>query len=228
MVGGMERAFLFDVFGTCVDWRSSVARDVAAALPGVDAFAFADAWRGEYQPAMERVRSGGRGYVPLDLLHLENLDRVLARFGVELADRAGLNRAWERFDPWPDVVPGLQALQETGLVAACSNGSVGMMARLARWGGLPWDAILGADVARDYKPKPEVYLRSVEVLGLAPGQVVMVAAHNEDLAAAAEAGLGTAFVARPREHGAGQTTDLRPTGDWDLVASDFLDLARRA
>ncbi len=211
-----------------MDWRSSVARDVRTALPEVDAEAFADAWRGEYQPAMERIREGGRGYVPLDVLHLENLDRVLARFGVDVADRAGLNRTWERLDPWADVAPGLTALRERGLIAACSNGSVGLMARLARWGGLPWDAILGADIARDYKPKLEVYLASVEALGLAPEQVTMVAAHNDDLHAARAAGLKAAFVPRPVEHGAGQTTDLAPTEGWDIIAADFLDLAEKA
>ncbi len=224
----MTRAFLFDVFGTCVDWRNSVAREVAAVLPGVDALAFADAWRGEYQPAMERIRDGGRGYVRLDVLHRENLDRVLERFGVACDDPDALNRAWEKLDPWPDVIAGLTSLKAKGLVAPCSNGSVGMMARLARWGGLPWDAILGADVAGDYKPKPGVYLRSAELLGLEPGQVTMVAAHNDDLVAARAAGLRTAFVARPTEHGAAQESDLAPSADWDIVADDFVDLARQA
>ncbi|MEO0918121.1 MAG: haloacid dehalogenase type II [Pseudomonadota bacterium] len=221
----MDRAFLFDVFGTCVDWRRSVARDVAAVLPEVDALAFADAWRGEYQPAMARIRDGNRGYVPLDILHLENLDRVLAHFGVEVPDRTQLNRSWERLDPWPDVGPGVSALRRIGLVAACSNGSVGLMARLARWAELPWDAILGADIASDYKPKEEVYLRSVATLGLDPAGVTMVAAHNDDLHAAAAAGLRTAFVPRPTEHGVAQTSDLTPTGDWDYVARDFIHLA---
>lgn len=221
----MNRGFIFDVFGTCVDWRTSVARDVAAVLPGVDAFAFADAWRAEYQPAMERIRSGGRGYVRLDRLHRENLDIVLDRFGVSIDDPDALNAAWERLDPWPDVVPGLTALRRKGLVATCSNGSIGLMARLARWGGLPWDAILGADIARDYKPKPQVYLASAAALGLDPGAVTMVAAHNDDLEAARAAGLGTAFVPRVTEHGDGQTGDLAPTSDWDVVADDFTALA---
>lgn len=224
----MQKAFIFDVFGTCVDWRTSVARDVRTALPEVDALVFADAWRGEYQPAMERIRVGGRGYVPLDALHRENLDRVLKRFGATCADPEALNRAWERLDPWPDVVRGLQELRDKALIAPCSNGSLGMMARLARWGGLPWDAIVGADIARDYKPKPEVYLRSAAALGLAPGAVTMVAAHNEDLVAARAAGLCTAFVARPTEHGDGQLADLEPTSDWDIVAEDFIDLAKKA
>lgn len=221
----MERAFIFDVFGTCVDWRNSVARKVAKVLPEVDALAFADAWRAEYQPAMERIRTGGRGYVRLDDLHRENLEIVLDDIGVSVKDVDALNRAWEELDPWPDVVAGLQALRGKGLIAPCSNGSIAMMSRLARWGGLPWDAILGADIARDYKPKAQVYLASAEALGLAADQVTMVAAHNDDLHAAAAAGLRTAFVPRPTEHGVGQTTDCEPTGDWDVVAQDFEELA---
>lgn len=223
----MNRAFIFDVFGTCVDWRGSVARGVAEALPEVDALAFADAWRGEYQPAMEAIRSGGRGYVPLEVLHLENLERVAARFGVTPRDAAGLNRVWERLDPWPDVAPGLTTLRAHGLIAPCSNGSTAMMVRLARHGGLPWDTVVGADVARDYKPRLEVYRASVAALGLAPGEVTMVAAHNDDLEAARAAGLKTAFVPRPTEHGPGQTTDLVPSEDWDVIATDFLDLAEK-
>ena len=218
------KALIFDVFGTCVDWRTSVAREVAAVLPKVDATAFADAWRAEYQPAMERVRSGGRGYVPLDVIHAENLAIVADRFGV--AAPPSLAAAWERLDPWPDVLPGLAALRETALLAPCSNGSVGLMARLARHAGFRWDAILGADIARDYKPKPAVYLASAAALGLPPGGVTMVAAHNDDLAAARAAGLRTAFVPRRAEYGPDQATDLAPASDWDVVADDFEALAR--
>lgn len=221
----MVKALIFDVFGTCVDWRTSVAREVAATGLKVDPLAFADAWRGEYQPAMERIRGGSRGYVPLDVLHLENLHIVSQRFGVVAED--GLNDAWERLDPWPDVLVGLRALREHRLIAPCSNGSIGLMARLARYGGLPWDCILGADIARDYKPKPDVYRASCAVLGLAPDQVMMVAAHNDDLFAARDAGLRTAFVARPGEYGPEQGTDLAPQSDWDVVAVDFTDLAQR-
>ncbi|MDG4648051.1 haloacid dehalogenase type II [Roseibacterium sp. SDUM158017] len=221
----MVKALIFDVFGTCVDWRGSVAREVAAVLPGVDATAFAVAWRAEYDPAMARVREGGRGYVPLDVLHLENLRRVAEAFGVTAPDT--LNAAWERLDPWPDVVPGLRALKAGRIVAPCSNGSIALMTRLAKYGALPWDCILGAEIARDYKPKPAVYLAACAALRLAPGEVMMVAAHNDDLAAARAAGLATAFVPRRAEHGPGQTTDLAPTADWDVVAEDFRDLARR-
>lgn len=216
------RALIFDVFGTCVDWRTSVAREVASALD-VDALAFADAWRGEYQPAMARIRSGARGYVALDDLHLENLHRVAGRFGVEAPD--SLNEAWERLDPWPDVVPGLAQLKKTTIIAPCSNGSIALMTHLARYTGLPWDCILGADLARSYKPEPEVYLACATALRLAPEDVMMVAAHNDDLAAAQAVGMKTAFVARPTEHGPDQTTDLAPTGAWDISTPTFTDLA---
>ena len=226
----MRRAFIFDVFGTLVDWRTGVAdavRDDVAPL-GVDPFAFADHWRRLYQPAMERVRSGGRGYVPLDVLHRENLDGALEHFSIaerfDGAARANLNRAWEKLPPWPDVVSGLDALRPHALLAPCSNGSTALMVRLARFAGLRWDTILGADVARDYKPKREVYLASCAALDLEPGQVTMVAAHNDDLAAARDAGLRTAFVARPTEHGAGQVSDLKPTGEWDVVVETIGEL----
>lgn len=230
----MDRAFIFDVFGTLVDWREGVAAVAGRALAerklDIDPRAFADHWRGRYQPAMQRVRSGGRGYVPLDRLHRENLDETLAHFGVETAfdahARDALNRAWEQLPPWPDVVPGLDALRALGLVAPCSNGSIALMARLARFAGLRWDAIAGAEVARDYKPKPAVYLASCAALGLSPERVTMVAAHNDDLLAARAAGLRTAFIPRPREHGPGQTTDLQSTEAWDATADDLDALAR--
>ncbi|WP_284263697.1 haloacid dehalogenase type II [Roseicyclus amphidinii] len=219
------KALIFDVFGTCVDWRASVAREVAAALPGVDAAAFATAWRAEYDPAMARIRQGGRGYVPLDDLHLENLHRVAADLGVTAPD--SLNAAWERLDPWPDVVAGLTALKRHHIIAPCSNGSIALMTRLARYAALPWDCILGAEIARDYKPKPAVYLAACATLRLAPAEVMMVAAHNDDLHAARACGLATAFVPRPTEHGPGQTRDLAPEAAWDITADDFHDLARQ-
>jgi 2-haloacid dehalogenase len=219
------RALIFDVFGTCVDWRGSVAREVGVVLPGVDATAFATAWRAEYDPAMARIREGGRGYVPLDDLHLENLHRVAAAFGVTAPD--SLNSAWERLDPWPDVVAGLTALKQSHIIAPCSNGSIALMTRLAKYAGLPWDCILGAEIARDYKPKPAVYLAACAALRLPPAEVMMVAAHNDDLHAARAAGLATAFVPRPVEHGPAQTTDLSPEADWDVIATDFTDLNRQ-
>ena len=231
----MIRALIFDVFGTVVDWRSGVAREVEAFCVErgltVDATAFADAWRAKYQPAMEAIRNGGRGYVALDVLHRENLDATLVDFGlaasVDESARTNLNRAWEKLPPWPDSVPGLTRLKARYAIAPCSNGSIALMTWLAKYGGLPWDAILGADVARDYKPQPAAYLASVAALGLTPAEVMMVAAHNSDLEAARAVGLQTAFVPRPTEHGPGQTIDLDPTSDWEVIASDFNDLAER-
>lgn len=227
-------ALIFDVFGTLVDWRGGIARAVSAAFAakglGVDAEGFADAWRAEYQPAMERVRSGGRGYVPLDDLHRETLVRVLAVRGVGTfreIEITQLAHAWERLDAWADVRPGLAALKARAIVAPCSNGSIALMTRLARHAGLPWDCILGADIARDYKPKPSVYLSGCAALRLPPRAVMMVAAHNDDLAAARAAGLRTGFVPRPYEYGPGQTTDRGPTADWDVIAADLGDLAAR-
>ena len=222
-------AIIFDVFGTVVDWRSGVAAEMRRVLPGLDAEAFADAWRAKYQPSMEAVRAGRRGYVALDLLHRENLDATLAEFGADLdeAARAELNRAWEKLPPWPDAVPGLARLKARFIVAPCSNGSIALMTRLAKFGGLPWDCILGADVARAYKPDPQAYLGSAKALGLAPERVMMTAAHNDDLAAARACGLRTAFFPRPLERGAGGGAETAPTGAWDVVAADIEDLALR-
>ena len=145
--------------------------------------------------------------------------------GVEAPD--SLNTAWERLDPWPDVTDGLSAMRENRIIAPCSNGSIALMTRLARYARLPWDCILGAEIARDYKPKPAVYLASCAALRLPAHAVMMVAAHNDDLHAARAAGLRTAFVPRPAEHGPDQTTDLAPDAEWDIVADDFNDLAAR-
>lgn len=233
----MIEALIFDVFGTVVDWRTGVAREVEKFFEGseqtVDPIAFADSWRAKYQPSMEEIRSGRRGYTVLDVLHRENLDATLAEFGLDDAvddeGRVRLNRAWEKLPPWSDVGPGLEALRSRYLLAPCSNGSIGMMARLARSAGLPWDAIVGADIAHDYKPQAAVYRASAAALGLAPEAVMMVAAHNFDLAAAREAGLKTAFVSRPEEYGDGPvgTPDLAPSDDWEAVVPDFMALARQ-
>jgi 2-haloacid dehalogenase len=214
------KALLFDVFGTCVDWRTSVAREAAAyGLPGEE---IADAWRARYQPQLETVRSGARGWVVLDVLHREALDDVLAELGLDLDpdDRAELTLAWHRLDPWPDTVPGLTRLKQRFVIAPCSNGHIAQSVALARFAGLPWDAILGAEIARAYKPDPEVYLASVAALGLEPGEAMMVAAHGGDLAAAAACGLRTAFVPRPREY-PGAETDAEA----DVRADDFTALA---
>lgn len=232
------KAYCFDVFGTVVDWREGVARDVRHFLQKhgathCDAHEFADRWRALYQPAMQACRSGARPYVRLDVLHRENLDAVLKHYEVNAADIdendiAELNRAWHRLDPWPDVVQGLTQLKQRHIIAPASNGNIAIMVDIAKRAGLPWDAILGAEVTQAYKPAPEAYTRMADVLGLEPHQVCMVAAHNDDLSAAQRCGLTTAFVPRPSEHGTGQTKDLAPTGQWDFIAADFIDLARQA
>jgi len=225
------KAFIFDVFGTLVDWRNSVTREVAATFPNhtIDPCAFADFWRARYQPAMERIRSGGRDYVALDDLHRENLEDTLDHFslGDALNDgqRAALNSAWEKLDPWSDVVEGLSRLKEHAIIAPCSNGSIALMTRLAKYGALPWDCILGADLAKDYKPQPAVYHACCKALRLLPSEVMMVACHNNDLEAARAAGLLTGFIARVTEHGLGQTIDLEPESDWDRVVDTIGDLA---
>ena len=229
------KALIFDVFGTCVDWRSSVARDGRAfgqahGLAGVDWAKFADAWRALYQPQMEEVRSGRRSWTRLDDLHRESLEKVLRDLGVSgiPADALDdLNRAWHRLDPWPDAAAGLARLKTRYIIAPHSNGNVALLVNMARRGGLSWDAILGAEVVRAYKPLPESYARAVDLLGLAPAEVMMVAAHNDDLVAARAQGLKAAFVPRPHEHGPDQTKDLGPLHDFEVVARDFGDLAAK-
>jgi 2-haloacid dehalogenase len=234
-VKSQPKALVFDVFGTCVDWRSSIAREGEAlgrrlGATGVDWLAFADTWRALYQPQMETVRSGKRPWTTLDVLHREALDTVLPAFGLSempVADRDDLTRAWHRLEPWPDVVEGLTRLKTRYIIAPNSNGNIALLVNMAKRAGLPWDAILGAEIARAYKPRPEVYLGCAAALGLAPSAVMMVAAHNGDLVAAAECGLQTAFVPRPVEYGPGQTSDLAPEHDFDLVATDFIDLVNQ-
>lgn len=229
------KALIFDVFGTCVDWRAGVTREARAfgqshGIAGIDWAAFADAWRALYQPQMEEVRSGRRPWTRLDDLHRESLEKVLKDFGVSgvpAAARDDLNRAWHRLDPWPDAVEGLTRLKTQYIIAPHSNGNVALLVDMAKRGGLPWDAILGAEAVRAYKPLPESYVRAVDLLGLGPGEVMMVAAHNDDLVAARTQGLKTAFVPRPTEHGPGQTKDLAPLHAFDVTARDFRDLAAR-
>jgi 2-haloacid dehalogenase len=208
-----------------VDWRTSVAR--AAAALGLPGERVADAWRARYQPQLETVRSGEREWVVLDVLHREALEDVLAELGLQLGggERDELTLAWHRLDPWPDTVPGLARLKRPYVIAPCSNGHIAQSVALARHAGLPWDAILGAEIARAYKPDAAVYRASVAALGLEPGEAMMVAAHNGDLEAAAACGLRTAFVARPREHGPEQRTDLQADPGVDVEAADFLALA---
>jgi 2-haloacid dehalogenase len=228
------RALTFDVFGTVVDWRSSLIREGEAFGRAhrldVDWVRFADAWRGLYQPTLERVRSGSLPWTKLDDLHRMALDRLLAEFGVRglaEADIDHLNRAWHRLDPWPDSVAGLTRLKRRFILATLSNGNVALIVNMARHAGLPWDAVLGAEVARHYKPQSQAYLTTAALLGLEPPQCLMVAAHNNDLAAAEKVGFHTAFVTRPTEYGPAQKTDLTASQAWDVVADSFTDLAAR-
>ena len=229
------KALVFDVFGTVVDWRNSVARQAAALAKAkgvtLDPIAFADAWRGRYQPQMETVRSGKRPWTILDVLHRESLVALLPEFGLEgklsEAEIDEFSRAWWRLDPWADVVSGLTRLKKKFIIGPQSNGNIAIMVNLAKHAGLPWDVILGAEVVRNYKPVPQSYSDCCRILALPPQQVMMVAAHNNDLAAAQKQGLSTAFVARPTEKGRDQKTDLTATGNWDIVARDFNELADR-
>jgi 2-haloacid dehalogenase len=225
------KALLFDVFGTLVDWRTSIAREAQTALSvhgvSIDWLAFADAWRAQYQPAMDEVRSGRLPFSKLDVLHRRNLDVILAEFGLERIDeptRAHLNLAWHRLDAWPDVEPGLQRLRPRYRLAPCSNGNISLMVDLARRNNFPWDAILGAEVAGDYKPKPRVYLAACAALDLPPAQCMMVAAHSNDLDAAAKCGLRTAHTARVNEYGP-NTREAKPTVKVDAEAKDLAGLA---
>ena len=228
------KTFVFDVFGTVVDWRSGVTRDATGFLaryaPDADPAAFADAWRRRYSPAMEEVRSGHRPFTRLDVLHRESLEAVLPEFGIDRSavppsELDALNLAWHRLDPWPDSVSGLSRLKRSFVIAPLSNGNIRLMLDMAKRAGLPWDAILGAAVAQAYTPMPAAYLRTAEILMLKPEQVCLVAAHNDDLGAARRCGLCTAFIPRPTEHGLRQVTDLKPEEDWDAAASDIEDLA---
>ncbi|WP_043359287.1 haloacid dehalogenase type II [Belnapia sp. F-4-1] len=231
------KALVFDVFGTVVDWREGIAREAGPFLArlgrqDIDAHGFADAWRARYQPAMEEIRSGRRGFTRLDVLHRENLEQVLRAHDIDPAAVGEaaldeLNHAWHRLDPWPEAVAGLTRLKRRFIIAPLSNGNIALMTNMAKRAGIPWDAILGAEVAQAYKPDPLAYLRTAEVLGIRPAELCLVAAHNGDLKAARAAGLATAFVPRPTEHGPGQTGDLAPSEAWDVVARDFQDLAHR-
>ncbi|MEA2872798.1 MAG: 2-haloacid dehalogenase [Hyphomicrobiales bacterium] len=225
------KAFIFDVFGTVVDWRTSVARESEAVLKPkgytLDWLAFADAWRDEYQPAMEEVRTGVIPFSKLDVLHRRNLERILPRFKVSPLDEATmqhLNKAWHRLDGWPDATEGLTRLHRKFLIAPCSNGNISLMCGIARRNNFPWDAILGSEIAGDYKPKPVVYLRSAEAFDCAPHECVMVAAHSNDLASAAATGLKTAHVARPNEKGPSKG-EAKPTVPVDIAVSSFTELA---
>ncbi|NNU44562.1 haloacid dehalogenase type II [Ramlibacter montanisoli] len=220
----------FDIFGTVVDWHGSIVREMSALHPQVDGDAFALAWRAGYRPAMARVMSGELGWTLIDDLHRRILDEILPQFGLAHLDEAArshLNRAWHRLDPWPDAVAGLQRLKRKYIVCTLSNGNLGLLTRMAKRAGLPWDCVLSAEVFRAYKPDPATYRGVARVFDLPPQRVMLVAAHHDDLEGARACGLRTAYVERPLEFGAGKVKDVSPQAANELHSRDLLDLAEQ-
>jgi 2-haloacid dehalogenase len=226
-------ALTFDTFGTLVDWRGSILDALRAfgAAKGlqVDWERFLAEWKAAYRPGMDKVNSGEWPWTTVETIYRRRLEELLPAYGVtgvSEAELVHLTRVWWRLRPWPDVVPGLTRLKRKYVIAPLSNASFAGMVHLARYAGLPWDCVITAENARRYKPRPEVYRTAMALLGLTPGEVMMVAAHNYDLRAARALGMPTAFISRPTEYGPGQTADLAPEEDWDVVAADVEDLAR--
>jgi 2-haloacid dehalogenase len=227
-------ALVFDVFGTVVDWRGSIIREVRALARDkrlrINAVKFADAWRAGYRPAMDRVSRGELPWTRIDDLHRMILDDMLPAFkltALSEAEKDHLNRVWHRLKPWPDAVRGLKRLKKKFTIATLSNGNVALLNNMAKHAGLPWDLILSAEIFHHYKPDPETYLGAAGLLGLQPDEVMMVAAHKHDLISAAKCGLKTALVLRPLEYGKGKHPDLTPKPSFDINADDFVDLARQ-
>jgi 2-haloacid dehalogenase len=229
------KALVFDVFGTVVDWRSSLIADFTkwSERRGIKAdwTALVDGWRAVYAASMDEVRKHPeRGYVILDVLHRRSLEKLVAQFsisGLNETDLHYLTTGWHRLNPWPDSVSGLTRLKAKYIIGPLSNGNVALLTNMAKFAGLPWDLVLSAELFEHYKPDPETYLGAARLLGLPPEQVMMVAAHNQDLKAAQKLGLKTAFVARPTEYGPLQKYDFDATGAWDIVAKDFNGIAER-
>ncbi|MFM8247052.1 MAG: haloacid dehalogenase type II [Burkholderiaceae bacterium] len=219
----------FDVFGTVVDWHGSIWREAEAMMPGVDGNRFASAWRAGYKPAMDEVRSGQRGWTKIDDLHRIILDRILKDFGIDLdeSSRHQLNRAWHRLAPWPDTVAGMLRLKSHFTLTALSNGNLGLLANMAKHAGLPWDLILSAEVFRHYKPDPETYLGVAEVFEVSPNEVMLVAAHEDDLDAASACGLQTAFIQRDNEYGPDVRINHGDLTRFSYAARDLVDLAEQ-
>ena len=226
-------ALVFDVFGTVVDWRMSIAREGKALarrkdITHVNWLEFADEWRAGYGPSMNRVRQGELPWTRIDDLHRMILDELLNKYGIEGLtedEKRDFNKAWHRLDPWPDSLAGLTRIKQRYIIATLSNGNVGLLTNMAKYGGLPWDCILSAELVRHYKPDPETYLMAADMLGLKPSELLMTAAHKDDLKAARAQGLKTAFVSRPLEHGHHHEVDTSPE-DWiDVFANDIEDLA---
>ncbi len=228
------KAILFDTFGTVVDWRGSLIADLGgwAASRGIEGnwAGLVDAWRAAYAPSMDRVRKGERPWTILDDLHRETLVRLVAEFGISGlsdADLDHINRGWHRLKPWPDAIAGLTRLRTRYIIGPLSNGNVALLVNMAKSAGLPWDMVCSTELFGHYKPDPQTYLGAARILGLAPGQVMMAAAHNGDLAAARACGLRTAFFPRVTEYGPLQQRDFAADGDWDVVATDIEDMATR-
>jgi 2-haloacid dehalogenase len=226
------KAIVFDVFGTVVDWRGSIIREVEAFArergATVDAAAFADGWRAGYQPAMQRVRCGELPWTKIDDLHRMILEDLLEKHrlaGLSEAEKDHLNKAWHRLDPWPDAVAGLERLKRRFIIGTLSNGNVGLLVNMAKRAGLPWDVVLSAELCQHYKPDPQAYQMVPSLLGLAPAQVMLAAAHPSDLVAASRQGLRTGYVPRPREFGPGREAEDGRDRGFDVVAPDFAALA---
>ncbi len=228
------KAILFDTFGSVVDWRGSLIADFTAwgAARGLaaDWVGLVDAWRGAYLPSMDKVRRGELPWTIQDDLHRASLERLAGAYGLAglgAAEMDYLNRGWHRLQPWPDSVAGLTRLKTRYIIGPLSNGNVALLVNMAKFAGLPWDMVCATELFRHYKPDPETYLGAAKLLGLAPGEVMMAAAHNRDLQAARNVGLKTCFFARPTEYGPLQTRDLAAESDWDVIAADIEDVATR-
>ena len=230
----MIRALTFDTYGTVVDWRSSVLAELRALVERkkltLDCVRFLDEWKAVYRPTMDKINRGEMPWATVDEIYRRRLDELLVAYDLTKLDHeevAALAHAWWRLAPWPDAVAGIHRLKQRYIVTPLSNASFIGMVELARFAALPWDCVITAENARCYKPRPEVYRTAIALLGLTPPEVMMVAAHNYDLAAARREGMATAFIPRPLEYGPGQTTDLAPESSWDVVATDLEDLAAR-
>jgi 2-haloacid dehalogenase len=234
------KALLFDVFGTVVDWRTGIAKEVESiAIKNdilLDPFDFADAWRAEYQPAMEEIRKGRRSFTILDILHMENLKKIASKFNLHNLTNEDFNmlvRAWHRLPGWPDSSDGLNALKKKYILATQSNGNIALIVNMAKFSNLNWDVVLGAEVIGHYKPEPESYLKACNALDLKTDECLMVAAHDDDLKAASLQGMKTAYVHRPFEYGRDKMFDIAQVNDykgdrvWDIVSSDLNDLAKQ-
>lgn len=224
----LPRVLAFDVFGTVVDWHGSIVAEMARLQPQVDGDAFARAWREGYRPAMAHVMSGELGWTRIDALHRLILDEILPRFGLAdlpEAERRLLNRVWHRLNAWPDAAEGLVRMKRRHVLCTLSNGNLGLLTNMARHAGLPWDCLLSAEVFRAYKPDPRVYQGAADVFDVAPCEVMLVAAHHDDLSAARACGLQTAYVERPLEFGPAHPKDISPNPANTLHARDFIDLA---